>query len=81
MPFSYVDINGHMNNTRYYDLAEDLCPAAARGEVPALISAEYPGELRLGEAVRVDWQEDAGRYYFCGSSGKDAFRIVMDYRR
>lgn len=81
VPFSYVDLNGHMNNTRYYDLVEDLCPAAAKGECPALISAEYPGELRLGEDVRVDWQDKGGEYYFCGSAGKDAFRILMDYRR
>ena len=23
VPYSYVDLNGHMNNTRYFDLAED----------------------------------------------------------
>lgn len=81
VPFSYVDINGHMNNTRYYDLVEDLCPAAARGDTPALISAEYSGELRLGDTVRVDWREDGEEYYFCGFAGRDAFRIHMDFCR
>jgi len=81
VPFSYVDLNGHMNNTRYYDLVEDLCPAAARGDTPALISAEYSGELRLGDAVRVDWREDGGDYCFCGFAGRDAFRIRMDFNR
>lgn len=81
VPFSYVDLNGHMNNTRYYDLVEDLCPAAARGDTPALISAEYSGELRLGELVRVDWREDGGDYSFRGFAGKDAFCIRMDFNR
>lgn len=81
VPFSYVDLNGHMNNTRYYDLVEDLCPAAARGDTPALISAEYPGELRMGEKVTVGWREDGEEYYFCGCAEKDAFRIRIDYRR
>ncbi len=31
VPYSYVDLNGHMNNTRYFDLAEDCLPAAAEG--------------------------------------------------
>ena len=81
VPFSYVDLNGHMNNTRHYDLAEDLCPAAARGDTPALISAEYSGELRLSDRVTVGWRENGDEYYFCGSAEKDAFRIRMDYRR
>lgn len=81
VPFSYVDLNGHMNNTRYYDLVEDLCPAAIRGEAPSLICAEYSGELRLGDAVRVDMQEEDGVYTFCGSAGKDAFRIRMEFNR
>ncbi len=80
VPFSYVDLNGHMNNTRYYDLVEDLCPAAARGETPTLVSAEYSGELRLGDTVRVDWREDGEEYTFCGVAGKDAFRIRMEFK-
>lgn len=33
VPYSYVDLNGHMNNTRYFDLAEDCIPASDRKSV------------------------------------------------
>ena len=31
VPYSFVDLNGHMNNTRYFDLAEDCVGEAALG--------------------------------------------------
>lgn len=79
VPFSYVDLNGHMNNTRYYDLAENLCPACPAGLTPKHIAAEYSGELCLGERVSVGWHGENGSYYFCGRTDKDAFRIRIRY--
>ena len=37
VPYSYVDLNGHMNNTRYFDLAEDCIPASREGNPLRLI--------------------------------------------
>lgn len=60
--FSQVDINGHMNNTRYFDMIDDMMhgsddaagisgkPAlAASHAVPKTVLANYFSELRLGD--------------------------------
>ena len=66
VPFSYVDMNGHMNNTRYLDLAEDLLFAKGLKQdgvsmhVPTLqrIETEYRAELLGGETIPVLWGEE-----------------------
>ncbi len=66
VPFSYVDMNGHMNNTRYLDLAEDLLFAdrlkrdGVSVHVPTLsrIETEYRAELLGGETIPVLWGEE-----------------------
>lgn len=64
-----------MNNTRYYDLVEDLCPAAARGDIPSLISAEYPGELRMGKR----WQSLGGRAGKNTTSAAVQKKMLLEY--
>ena len=66
VPFSYVDLNGHMNNTHYFDLAEDLIPAAAEGRQLKTISTEYSAEICMGETIDVCWGQDNNRYYLTG---------------
>ena len=80
VPFSYVDLNGHMNNTRYFDLAEDLIPAAAEGRQLCRASVEYACEARLGERLSIGVEEDGGRFYISGDGEKKIFRMVMEYR-
>ena len=80
VPYSYVDLNGHMNNTRYFDLAEDSIPAAAAGEELRLVCAEYAAEARLGEELRVGWSGDGKRWYLEGVSDKPCFKLLMEYR-
>ena len=55
VPYSYVDINGHLNNTRYFDLAEDSIPAAVEGRPLREVTAEYNREVRLGETLSLAW--------------------------
>ena len=53
--FSQVDINGHMNNTRYFDVIDDVIwekyPPEDPGDAaaPRSILANYVNELRIGE--------------------------------
>ena len=80
VPFSYVDLNGHMNNTRYFDLMEDCIPAAAAGRRLRRIRTEYTGEARLGDVLALRWGEEGnGRYYMEGSLEKPCFRMAMEY--
>ena len=79
-PFSYVDLNGHMNNTRYFDLAEDCIDAAAQGRQLKEISAEYSNEVRYGESFTLSWGGSGGEYYVAGENEKKLFRLKMSYR-
>ena len=79
MPFSYVDMNGHMNNTRYFDLADNLSPAALAGRDPKRILVEYSAELRLGASYELLYGQQGERFFLKAGGDKPLFRIVMDY--
>ena len=79
VPFSYVDINGHMNNAHYFDLVEDCIPAAAGGEPLKSIQVEYSNEARCGESFTVSWCRSGSDYYVCGEGEKPVFRMALSY--
>ncbi len=79
VPFSYVDLNGHMNNTRYFDLMEDALPAAAEGRLLREISTEYTSEVCLGDDIMLRWGEESGCFYLEGILEKPRFRMAMRY--
>lgn len=80
VPYSFVDLNGHMNNTRYLDLAEDCAGMAAEGKLLKEICTEYTTEARFGDTLMLRWTEDAGRIYFAGEkSERPVFRITLQY--
>ena len=79
VPYSYVDLNGHMNNTRYFDLAEDLTGAAAAGEKLTDIQVEYVSEARLGQELAVSWARDGGRFFVTGEAEQCVFRMGLTY--
>jgi len=79
VPYSFIDMNGHMNNTRYFDLAENVFPPSVAGKTPSRILVEYASELRLGETYDISWGEKDSHYYLKGGGEKPSFRIVVDY--
>lgn len=79
VPYSYVDLNGHMNNTRYFDLAEDCIPAAAEGRALRSIRTEYVSEARFGENFTVSWGEENGEYFITGEGERSFFRMRLVY--
>ncbi len=79
VPFSYVDMNGHMNNTRYFDLADNLSPAAREGRDPVRILVEYSAELRLDCSYELLYGREGERFFLKTGGDKPLFRIVMDY--
>ena len=79
VPYSYVDLNGHMNNTRYFDLAEDCIPAAAEGRPLRAVSAEYLNEARFGEQLTVRWGCEGSEYFLIGEGEKPFFRMRFRY--
>ncbi len=79
VPYSYVDLNGHMNNTRYFDLAEDCIPAAAEGRTLRAICTEYVNEARCGERFTVSWGCQDDSYYLTGAAERCFFRMSFAY--
>ena len=79
VPYSFVDLNGHMNNTRYFDLAEDCIGAAARGMLLREVQTEYVNEARFDEQLQLRWDREAGEVYIFGESEKPVFRMILRY--
>ena len=79
VPYSYVDLNGHMNNTRYFDLAEDVSGAPNDGKILREIRTEYMAEARLNETVEVAWGEKNGLYYVNGTGSHPCFKMNLRY--
>ena len=79
VPYSFVDLNGHMNNSRYFDLAEDSVGAAAAGKLLRGVSVEYQNEARLGETLRLRWSGEDGSVYLCGETDRPVFRMRLEY--
>lgn len=79
VPFSYCDLNGHMNNTKYFDLAEDTIRAIAEHKKLTSITTEYAAEARFHETIRVSWKEEDSFCYLSGDAEKNCFRIRMTF--
>ena len=77
--FSQIDINGHMNNARYFDLIEDRMPAEQHERTPKRILANYSNELRECERFTLRGFETAGDWTYEGASEKVKFRISLHY--
>ena len=79
VPYSFVDLNGHMNNTKYFDLSEDCVGAAEKGKRLCEIGTEYMNEACLGETLYLRWSGEEDEVYLCGESDKPVFRMLLRY--
>ena len=81
VPFSYVDLNGHMNNTRYYDLADDLLPFEKEGRLLKTLSMEYQHEIREDQEITLLYgtEDSAGFLSGTDEAGLALFRLRIDY--
>lgn len=77
VPYSYVDLNGHMNNTRYLDLCEDRMPADLRARSIREVRAEYSGEAKEGEEVELTYARQADAFLLSGDRDKKLFRLNL----
>lgn len=79
VPYSYIDLNGHMNNTRYFDVCEDVAyPKNTVGKLKE-IRTEYNTEAKLGQTLRIDWGEQDGMLAFIGTAEQPCFRVAFYY--
>lgn len=77
--YTYCDVNGHMNNTRYADAVCDAVPAEtllARGV--RRLAVAYHNELALGEEMDLLRAEVEDGWYIAGESeGKKRFEAQL----
>lgn len=76
---SDVDLNGHMNNTRHLDLAEDRMPADLRARPIREVRAEFSGEAKLGEAVTLTYGVQGAAFLLSGDRERKLFRLNLMY--
>lgn len=81
VPYSYCDINGHMTNRRYFDLAEDMTSLTQSGKTPKYVFVEYQGEAKRGDIIDIAYCENENSVFLNGEkdNGKKVFRLRMDY--
>lgn len=79
VPYSYVDLNGHMNNARYYDLAVDLMPEEMRTRSLKELSSEHIGEAQLGDEMTVKYGASDNAFYISGDKDKAVFRMKFKF--
>ena len=76
--FSHIDINGHVNNCRYFDVVEDMIPTEEYiGYDNTLIEAEYLTEVRPGDTITVKAYRTDDARLFEGVTDRSCFRIRM----
>lgn len=79
VPYSYVDLNGHMNHTRYFDLAEDLMPVPLRSRQIKEIRCEFSGEAKERDELKIQTQIKDGTFLMAGIRERRLFRLSMQY--
>lgn len=79
VPEKYLDVNVHMNNTRYFDLAEDCIGGNIRERDLRETSVEYISEARRGDEILVSWGGNTDEYYITGENEGQIFRMNLKY--
>ena len=77
-----LDGNGHMNNTKYYDLAERTFGEAVADKNLCRAMTEYVTEAREGDTMHLGWGQEQNQYYITGTTGEDktVFRMSLEYK-
>lgn len=76
---SVLDLNGHMNNTRYFDLAVDMLYPHYGKQTPRRIICEYHSEARLGDRLDLSFGAEGEICLIQGECGRRVFRMNFTY--
>ncbi len=77
--FSLSDINGHLNNTSYLDLCEDLIPLPwLTAHTLRTADIAYREEIPLGESFDILYGQEEQTWYF-KTSKPEKFSIKLSY--
>ncbi len=79
IPYSYIDMNHHVNNTRYIDIAEDCLGLAENGHSVKELLIEYLHETHIHDRLKVSWSLAGDAYLMNGSTDTDIFCMELKY--
>ena len=80
VPEEVLDSNGHMNNTRYFDLAERCAGLDARTNGLTEALAEFQNEALLGDRLLLRWGLDGSSLTVLGERGAESvFRMKLSF--
>ena len=75
-----LDMNLHMNNTRYLSLAESHVAECLKVKCPRQIRAGFQNEARLGETIQLNWGYQNHIQYMSGmKNGTSCFEVSLLY--
>lgn len=79
--YSQVDINGHMNNSKYVDEAEDLLGAEyLKNHEMTSLEIEYKSEIKLGQTVTLEYTLENDELQLIGfSGGIPCFELIAKF--
>ena len=75
VPFSYCDLNSHMNNTRYFDIALDDADLSWHRRKLVSIVSEYVSEATYGDVLQILKEETGDSLLFEGKKEKTVFKM------
>lgn len=78
VPYSYTDLNGHMNNVRYFDLAEDIIYETVPGFSPRKITIRYNSEILCSNIMKVGIGREENRFFITGDAEQNIFKISYE---
>ena len=79
VPYSYIDLNRHLNNVRYVDIAEDMLGLSETGRRIRELTIEYMNEAKLHETMTLSWADKDDIWYLAGSTDKRIFNLALSY--
>lgn len=63
--YSYCDLNGHLNNTKYVDICEDILPIDVfKNQKLTKIDIEYHHEIKLLDEFTFNYLKEGNSHYF-----------------
>lgn len=78
--YSQADVNGHMNNAKYLDAAEDMMPVDyLLHHRLSSVAVDYLREVLPGETLSLRYGCDGGAWWFSGETDEPCFRIRLVY--
>ena len=77
--YSTLDLNGHMNNTRYFDAVQDAIYPLKKAAPPRLIQVEFKNEARPGETFMIRYGENGDTVSVTGEADRTIFRMSLTY--